>query len=303
MPDGEGKDREDRTISALLADLADDPEAPPSAVTAASVLAAARAAEASGTDLPVDAAAERRLRVVGKEGSAGPSRRRTGLIALLAAASVAAVAAVVVPLSLNTGSTSTSADGAREAVSTSSAAGAAAMEAAPVPPAADLSAPAAGPDRTGSAAGSDAAGSDAAGSEAAGTAGSPADAGALASAAATCWPALTPSMAGALSASLPPGAFGEPQPLLQECGADPVAGATLPGTRPGTEQVVRVSKAAAGACARTSGEAVSRCVRVMVSMSARIRPAARRSSRTAAVSRWPSAVRRRPRVPRRLRQV
>lgn len=249
MPDGEEGNPEDRTISALLADLADDPEAPPSSVTLESVLAAARAAEASGTDLPTDGG--RRLRVVGKERSAGPSRRRTGLIALVAAASVAAVAAVVIPLSLNAGSTTTSADGAQEAASASASAGAAAMEAAPAPPAADLSAPAAGPDRAGSAAGSAAA---------AGTAESQADAGVLASAAASCWPALTPSAAAALTAALPSGAFGEPQPLLQECGADPVAGAMLPGARPGTELVVRVSKAEVGACARASGEAVSRCI-------------------------------------------
>ncbi|WP_447153662.1 hypothetical protein [Nakamurella sp. GG22] len=271
MRDGQGDDPEAQTLAGLLADLADDPEAPPSTVTAASVIAAARAGQAGQSERPADDAPRRGLRVIGG-GAAGTPRRRTGLIALVAAASVAAVAAVVIPLTLNTGATNTSALGGREAAADSQSATApteAAMQAAPAPPAADLSAPAAsdvgsGSAHSGSANSGDAssgrANSDAAGSAAGSAEAQPDAAEPGSTTAESCWPALSPTAAAALTSALPAGAFGKPQPLLQDCGADPVAGASLPGTGPGTELVVRVSKAAAGACARASGEAVSRCV-------------------------------------------
>jgi hypothetical protein len=250
--DGHGDDDQAQSIAGLLADLADDPEAPPSTVTASSVIAAARAEQSDAGNRPTDVASRRRLRLVGGD-AAGASRRRTGLIALVAAASVAAIAAVVIPLSLNTGSTNTSALGGREAAADSQSVTApteAAMQAAPAPSEADLSAPVA----------PSAADSATTAADAAGAAESRAAGGAPAAAAESCWPALSSKAAAALTAALPSGAFGEPQPLQQGCGADPVAGATLPGTKPGTELVVRVSEAAVGACARTSGEAVSRCV-------------------------------------------
>ncbi len=260
--DGQGDDPEAQTLAGLLADLADDPGAPPSTVTAASVIAAARAGQAGQGERPAENEPRRGLRVIGG-GAAGTPRRRTGLIALVAAASVAAVAAVVIPLTLNPGSTTTSAESARETVAAAaqSATGSdeAAMQAAPAPPAADLSAPAASDVGSGSA-DSGSANSDAAGS-AAGSAEAQADAAAPgATTADSCWPVLDPTAAAALTSALPAGAFGKPQPLLQACGPDPVAGASLSGTSPGTELVVRVSKTAAGACARASGEAGSRCV-------------------------------------------
>ncbi len=198
------------TVSRLLKALADDPQAPPSAVTADSVLAAARAERTRRGGLTA----------VPGQGRPAGGRRRTGLVALVAAAAVAGIAAIVIPLSSsNTGSTTTAANSARELAA------------------------AAGPSDVAEAAGP----ADRAGS--AGTAAGQA-----------CWPALAAPPAEALSAALPPGAFGAPLPLDGGCEPNPVAGAVLPGSVPGTELVVRVVGAEPGACARSVGEAGSRCV-------------------------------------------
>ncbi len=93
------------TVSRLLKALADDPQAPPSAVTADSVLAAARAERTRRGGLTA----------VPGHGRPAGGRRRTGLVALVAAAAVAGIAAIVIPLSSsNTGSTTTAANSARE---------------------------------------------------------------------------------------------------------------------------------------------------------------------------------------------
>ena len=203
------------------------------------------------------------------------SRRRTGFIALVAAASLAGIAAVVIPLSLSGGSTTTtSADAAR-------AGAAASAEAANPEGAAALASAPPGGESTGAAdAGSEAAagsGPVAGGESAAATPERPppgpdaiTDPVPLDNAAPsrpstvpagpTCWPALSEAASTALLAALPPGAFNAPTPLNENCGADPVGGAALAGTAPGTVLLVRVSKAEPGACARGVGEAGVRCV-------------------------------------------
>ena len=130
----------------MLNQLADDPDAPPTTVSASSVLAAAKA---SGADRPIEnsvaepdqsvpgtAVAVRRTATVAplaeaRSGVSVPAgaqhrrnldqdlaqrraqRRRRGLIGLIAAASVAVLAAVVVPVVVSRGSsTTTAADGA-----------------------------------------------------------------------------------------------------------------------------------------------------------------------------------------------
>jgi hypothetical protein len=202
----------------------------------------------------------------GRPGTARAAyRRRTGLIALVVAAAVAGIAAIVLPLTLGgVGSTTTASDSAGGSVVTGSAAG---RSGAGQSSAAAAEAPTAGRlPATGSAAASGPAGVSAP-AAAAGALPSDAAQGDAASpgagsaeAASSCWPPLSPAAVTALTQTLPPGAFTTPVPLDGGCEQDPVAGAVLPGSVPGTELVVRVVRAEPGACARSAGEAASRCV-------------------------------------------
>ncbi len=133
-------------LSRMLTELADDPDAPPSTVSASSVLAAVRAATVDGSiedaagepdgDVPGTALVVRPRAVVATPPVQGSSevavpagahhrrhldddlaerratRRRRGLIGLIAAAAVAAVAAVVIPLAVSRESSTTAADSA-----------------------------------------------------------------------------------------------------------------------------------------------------------------------------------------------
>jgi len=262
-------DPADAQLTRLFTDLANDPAAPPSTVDASSVIRAARAAAAEveadeAPDRPTDDGAGRPpvlAPVVDDPPPAEvrqfrPSRRRRTLVALLAAASLAAVAALVIPLSLSGGSsTNTSAD-AERAVAQSSAgdlsAGDLAAGAAAAPPTVKAAAPDQGV-------------SSAAAAETAAAAGSAPAADAPAdgfTAGAACWPALSEPVARALAAALPAGAYGDPEPLADDCTAAPVGGALLSGTIPpadatdtaaasaaaGFALTVRISAADPGAC-------------------------------------------------------
>ncbi len=257
-------------ITRLLTALADDPDAPPSAVTAESVLAAARA----------ERPARGGLTAVPGEGRTTGSRRRTGFVALLAAAAVAGLAAIVIPVALNgSGSTNTASDSASEftvggpdsgasqsspadrsaagnaaaaaAPEQGSAASAAAGSATAEPPGASAPA-AAAPAQTLNENSETADGGSAPGGSAGG--------GSAADAAGHCWPPLSPAAAAALIAALPPGSFGAPAPLDGGCEDGAVAGAVLAGSEPGAELVVRVVDAEPGSCLRTAGQAGPRCV-------------------------------------------
>ncbi len=266
-----------------LSDVASDPSAPPSTVTATSVIAAAR----STVERPDELAARR--------------ARRTRVLAVLVAASLAGLAAVVIPLALRSTTSTTASTTASNAgsVSAGSDSAGSAGEAFPAPASAAAagaaglatsSAAAGGPaldpsrvaDQAGrsadvrepsSAAGTDGAGTDAAGalvpSEMAAEAGpaaeDPGQAGQSATAA-LCWLALPEPVVAAVVAALPPGQFGAPGPLTLACPPTAVAGAELPGVRPGTGLVIRISTAAPAACLSAaadgtwSGAATGSCV-------------------------------------------
>jgi hypothetical protein len=266
------QDPQREQINRMLTDLANDPAAPPSTVDALSVIRAARAAAAgaapqdqpTGTDEPAEssnAVPETDEQMPTDVLRFRPRRRRTTVVALLAAAGLAAVAALVIPLSLPGGSsTGTSAD-AERAVAASAAGD---LAAAPVPPTVPAAAPAPGatppavpevpPAATAGSAGAGAA----AGSAAAENA--PVDGFTVG---APCWPTLSAPVAAALVAALPAGAFGDPQPLTGDCSGVPVGGVLLRGSSPAvatatvaaesaatpaTALVVRISRADPGAC-------------------------------------------------------
>lgn len=297
-------DRDGAALGRLFTDLADDPDAPTSSVSALSVIAAAqgggraagstatavvpagRAAEVESTDRPSppDQASVGELHGLSAQQDAErrARRRRTTVLAGLAAACVVAVAAVVIPITLsNSGGTTTSAGSAADnsaARAPSAAAGGA------VPPAgsegsAGSEAPAQ-PEATGQAQGEASAAASATINPAnpdanrpppgenaltqtvpvpggpAPTEGSDTGGGVTTS----CWPALSDAAAGALVGSLPAGAFGAPGLLGLGCPAGPVAGASLTGTTPETQLVVRVTRAEPGACAQSASETGAKCV-------------------------------------------
>lgn len=277
-------DAAEEQLRRLLTDLADDPDAPESSVSGLSVIAAARATAGSAGQrgatvgsgkerTPDDSGAVGELHVLAARADAArgrQQRRRTGLIAVLVAASLAGLAAIVIPVSLNSGSTTaTSAESAVAGSLSGTVAGSAAAAAGTAAAEPGEAAQDAGPGR-------DAADSGEAGAAAperpapgpdALTALIPADGvtppeqapeGADL-AAESCWPALSSDAAAALTGSLPAGAFGPPTTLTATCGPDPVGGAALVGTTPGTAVVVRVSTAAEGACALGNSEAGVRC--------------------------------------------
>ena len=243
-------DGDEERLAALLAELADDPDAPPSTVTAASVLAAVHAqaheAETAGR-VPAPGVSGR---TTGSGGSLsggavvdGRKRfrpRRPLVVGVLAAACLAAVAAVVIPLSLRSSETTTSAESALDTAANSAAAAGPAEEV-PRQGAADQSAP----DQ--SAAGSAVAQAPeaATGQDDAAVPSEPTDAGGNAVCA---WSPLSADAAAALTQSLPPGRFGTPGELIAACVAEPVAGARLPDTTGGS-LVVTVVTAKPGACA------------------------------------------------------
>ena len=247
-PDGDGA-----RIAALLSEVADDPAAPPSSVTAMSVIAAAKAAAKAEPATSLSAPPVDTVDPAEKESSAPtgeliefrPRRRRFALAGLVAAASLAGLSALVISLTVTGGSsTSTSADGARAASAeiASSPDSPAAADLAPAP-AAGGSAGELNPPREQEAAGAPGDASVAAGASAAAGSGPAAD-----TVAAGCWPELSDPALAALTDALPPGAYGPPQSLTADCEPGAVGGALLPGTADGTVLVVRVSAAAPGAC-------------------------------------------------------
>jgi|GEM_PF-1695080 len=260
-------DPDEQRLASMLADLADDPEAPPSTVTVASVLAAVRAqaaaADASGplpaldVSVPHVSAAD----VPVQDGAAGSGgsvvdgrhrfhgRRRAVLVGVLAAACLAAVAAVVIPLSVRSSNTTSAESALNTIADTASVAG----QAGEVPgqSAADLSAPeaAAGsvsaqpPVPAGSGLADAAVPDQPLTPEAAG--------GSAAGSAACAWSPLSVGATAALTRSLPSGRFGAPGELIAGCAAEPVAGARLPDSTGGS-LVVTVVTAKPGACASGS---------------------------------------------------
>ncbi|MEP6563404.1 MAG: hypothetical protein ABJD68_20275, partial [Nakamurella sp.] len=209
------------------------------------------------------------------------ARRRTALFSLAAIAAVAAVAAVVIPITISGNQSTTSANSARDAAPAAaagpaapqSAAGGAAelptdaaqnpaaqnpaAQSAPAAGGADGAAPGLGTG-TGTQAERPPPGENAV------TGLIPPDVPVgpqpTDTASDSCWPALAEPAIAALTAALPAGAFAAPAPLSAACGPDPVAGAELSGTAPGTSLEVRVSKAESGRCARGDSEAGVRCV-------------------------------------------
>ena len=267
-------DADGERLASLLADLADDPDAPPSTVTAESVLAAVRAqalsadaaAPVSGADVASRTDGSAGSRSDGEVSGGGVSgggvvdgrkrfqARRALLVGVLAAACLAAVAAVVVPLSLRSSETVTSAESALDTAADSNAeagqAGEAPRQSAADQSAADLSA------ADLSAAGSSAAQApEAAGGQADAalpSAPAPAEAGGSAAGSPVCtWSPLSADAAAALTQSLPPGRFGAPGELIAACAAAPVAGALLPDSTGGS-LVITVSNAKPGACSSGS---------------------------------------------------
>lgn len=265
-------DPDEQRLASMLADLADDPEAPPSTVTVASVLAAVRAqaaaADASGplpaldVSVPHVSAADVPVPDVpvqdGAAGSGGSvvdgrhrfhGRRRAVLVGVLAAACLAAVAAVVIPLSVRSSNTTSAESALNTIADTASVAG----QAGEVPgqSAADLSAPeaAAGsvsaqpPVPAGSGLADAAVPDQPLTPEAAG--------GSAAGSAACAWSPLSVGATAALTRSLPSGRFGAPGELIAGCAAEPVAGARLPDSTGGS-LVVTVVTAKPGACASGS---------------------------------------------------
>lgn len=293
IPDDGADPAEGAALGRLFAQLADDPDAPASSVSALSVIAAAkaggstatvpavRAAEVASTDRPAapDQAGVGELHVLSaqRDAEARARRRRTTILIGLAAACVVAIAAVVVPIALSTsGGTTTSAGSAADTV-----AGRASTAGAATPPgdsagAAESDADAqdqglaeAAPSVTVDPANPDA--NRPAPGENALTQTVPAPGGAVPSGAAptgsgpggaatSCWPALSDASSAAVVGSLPAGAFGSPGRLGLGCPSDPVAGAELAGTAPDTQLVVRVIRADPGACAQSASETGARCV-------------------------------------------
>jgi len=289
-PDSNQADQGAEQLTRMLIDLADDPDAPASMVTARTVLEAARAAAGNsveqlgtgpsttaGTAAQVEAAPDTAgdLRVLADRAQAAKTkaaRRRTALFSLAAAAAVAAVAAVVIPLAISGNSTTTSANSANDAP----AAALAQSAAAPSGPDAQAESQAAAADAAGAAPGSGT-GAEAGAAPELGTTGdaegstgdraleSPVPPGAVNpeptdTASESCWPALPPAATVALTATLPAGTFQAPVPLAAACDPEPVAGAAVIGTAPGTALEVRVSKADSGRCANGDGAAGVRCV-------------------------------------------
>ena len=269
-------DPDEQRLASMLADLADDPEAPPSTVTVASVLAAVRAqaaaADASGplpaldvsvphVSVPHVSAADVPVPDVpvqdGAAGSGGSvvdgrhrfhGRRRAVLVGVLAAACLAAVAAVVIPLSVRSSNTTSAESALNTIADTASVAG----QAGEVPgqSASDLSVPAAAgsvpaqpPVPAGSGLADAAVPDQPLPPEAAG--------GSAAGSAACVWSPLSVGATAALTRSLPSGRFGAPGELIAGCAAEPVAGARLPDSTGGS-LVVTVVTAKPGACASGS---------------------------------------------------
>jgi len=273
---GPGLDPDEQRLASMLADLADDPEAPPSTVTVASVLAAVRAqapaADASGplpaldvsvphvsaADVPVPDVPVPDVPVLdGAAGSGGSvvdgrhrfhGRRRAVLVGVLAAACLAAVAAVVIPLSVRSSNTTSAESALNTIADTASVAG----QAGEVPgqSASDLSVPAAAgsvpaqpPVPAGSGLADAAVPDQPLPPEAAG--------GSAAGSLACAWSPLSVGATAALTRSLPSGRFGAPGELIAGCAAEPVAGARLPDSTGGS-LVVTVVTAKPGACASGS---------------------------------------------------
>src|SRR5664279_1658543 len=302
------RDPEEQHLASLLADLADDPDAPPSTVSAASVLAAVRAqapaADAAGPvpTLDVSTPDVSTLDVSALDVSAGSDgtvvdgrhrfqgRRRAVLVGVLAAACLAAVSAVVIPLSLRSSDTATSAGSAPD-----SASAAVAGQAGQVPgqSAADQSA-------AGSAAGSalvqtPEAASGQADAALPGEPPAPTDAGGNAASSAGCvWSPLSADAATALTRSLPPGRFAAPGELVTACAAEPVAGARLPDSTGGSlvVTVVTAKPGAARAARRTSmppKPASAACHRVPDAICPPTPPARRPRTPMPTAWKWPSA--------------
>jgi len=269
-------DPDEQRLASMLADLADDPDSPPSAVTVDSVLAAVRAqapaADASGplpaldvsvphVSVPHVSAADVPVPEVpvqdGAAGSGGSvvdgrhrfhGRRRAVLVGVLAAACLAAVAAVVIPLSVRSSNTTSAESALNTIADTASVAG----QAGEVPgqSASDLSVPAAAgsvpaqpPVPAGSGLADAAVPDQPLTPEAAG--------GSAAGSAACAWSPLSVGATAALTRSLPSGRFGAPGELIAGCAAEPVAGARLPDSTGGS-LVVTVVTAKPGACASGS---------------------------------------------------
>ena len=262
-------DADGERLASLLADLADDPDAPPSTVTAESVLAAVRAqalsadaaAPVSGADVASRTEGSAGSRSDGEVSDGGASgggvsgggavdgrkrfqARRALLVGVLAAACLAAVAAVVVPLSLRSSETVTSAESALDTAAESNAVAGQAGEV-PLQSAADLSAAGSSAAQAPEAAGGQA-------DAALPSAPTPAEAGGSAAGSPVCtWSPLSADAAAALTQSLPPGRFGAPGELIAACAAAPVAGALLPDSTGGS-LVITVSNAKPGACSSGS---------------------------------------------------
>ena len=257
-------DADGERLASLLADLADDPDAPPSTVTAESVLAAVRAqalsadaaAPVSGADVASRTDGSAGSRSDGEVSGGGVSgggvvdgrkrfqARRALLVGVLAAACLAAVAAVVVPLSLRSSETVTSAESALDTAAESNAVAGQAGEV-PLQSAADLSAAGSSAAQAPEAAGGQA-------DAALPSAPAPAEAGGSAAGSPVCtWSPLSADAAAALTQSLPPGRFGAPGELIAACAAAPVAGALLPDSTGGS-LVITVSNAKPGACSSGS---------------------------------------------------
>jgi len=269
-------DPDEQRLASMLADLADDPDSPPSAVTVDSVLAAVRAqapaADASGplpaldvsvphVSVPHVSAADVPVPEVpvqdGAAGSGGSvvdgrhrfhGRRRAVLVGVLAAACLAAVAAVVIPLSVRSSNTTSAESALNTIADTASVAG----QAGEVPgqSASDLSVPAAAgsvpaqpPVPAGSGLADAAVPDQPLPPEAAG--------GSAAGSLACAWSPLSVGATAALTRSLPSGRFGAPGELIAGCAAEPVAGARLPDSTGGS-LVVTVVTAKPGACASGS---------------------------------------------------
>jgi hypothetical protein len=296
-------DQDGAALGHLLTDLADDPDAPPSAVSPLSVIAAAKggdreggptsalpavpppSAVSSSTSVSTTASQPAAQASVGElhvltarqDAERRARRRRTTLIAGLAAACGVGVAAIVIPLTLSSSGGTTSADAPAAATSAASALAEGGGPAAAAPQSdTEAEAGAGGADqgeaRTTPSATIDPSDPDAnrpAPGEGAltetlpvpGEGVAPTDGSAPGGGVATsCWPALSEASSAALVGALPPDSFGAPGLLGLGCPAEPVAGASLTGTTPDTQLVVRVTRAEPGACAQSSSETGAGCV-------------------------------------------
>ncbi len=304
-------DLDGAALGRLLTDLADDPGAPPTSVSALSVIAAAKSG-ARSADAPPDAdgaagattalpavrpgaepavpagsppatVGELHVLSAAQDAERRAKRRRTGWIAGLAAACAVGVAAIVIPLAVSNSGSTTSAGAARDtsAAAAQSAATQAGDAAAAVPTAGSAEGAPGAADQ-GSGASDQGQGGEAPsvtvdpsnpdanrpppGQDAltqtvpvpGGTA--PTDGPAGGGVTTSCWPALPDAASAALVGALPAGAFGAPGLLGLGCPAGPVAGASLTGTAPDTQLVVRVTHAEPGACAQSASETGARCV-------------------------------------------